>query len=602
MPGERGIGPGRHTLLPGYGESWTLVLNYPFQPAVPKDCSSKIRGDRPLGQEEEAMGGKGKQRGVPMLVCALLLLIVASASAALPAGAATTASPSATPATPAATASRQHQIKVLTAVLANMQQNYRKEQGIIPGPKDVFDYQVGNLWKQGIDGYGTTIAVIEGWDDPAIAQTVAGYDQKFGLPNPQIQTIYPDGPLPAKCPPGMVKLGSYGSCRAWQGELTLDVIAAHLMAPYAKILISATPADMEGTEDAASQVAPPEMMEALEYISGHHLANAISISDGTGESTYSYGAEEITAQDPGELAAAAAGIPLMVATGDCGVVQNLAVANGQCEDVSATPDTAAWDDSPWVTAVGGSIPNMTSTGTKAGPDPLWPSSGAGFSSVFPRPYYQNGVARITGSAMRSVPDITMDSQFGTSEAAPLFAGVLALATQLNHANVGPVNPALYQILGPAGARDGIADVVQGDDSTSTVPGFTAAKGFDVASGWGTVDASRFVPSLVAATRAEGGEFLARHAALAQLEQIEHGIELSSTDAVDHSIYLLDQGLLPLHPVQLYIDGQEITTLTASTAGYVTYMIDPVTLKLAPGRHVVQLKSMLVTATASFTTG
>ena len=32
-----------------------------------------------------------------------------------------------------------------------------------------------------------------------------------------------------------------------------------------------------------------------------------------------------------------------------------------------------------------------------------------------------------------------------------------------------------------------------------MPGFTAGKGFDVASGWGTVNAAKFVPSLVAAT-------------------------------------------------------------------------------------------------------
>ena len=136
-------------------------------------------------------------------------------------------------------------------------------------------------------------------------------------------------------------------------------------------------------------------------------------------------------------------------------------------------------------------------GRKAGPDPLWHvgrfSEGAGFSSVFARPGYQNGVAAITGSRMRSVPDITMDAQDGTSQAAPLFAGVLALATQLNHANVGPVNPALYGILGPAGARAGIADVVKGNNSAPKVTGFTAGRGFDVASGWGTINASRFVP-------------------------------------------------------------------------------------------------------------
>jgi subtilase family serine protease len=541
-----------------------------------------------------------------MLASALAIAIVAPASSSISASATVRTSSSIASASAAGSPSKQHQIKVLTAVLANMQKNYAKYQHVTPGPQDIFDYQIGNLWKQGIDGYGTTVAVIEGWDDPGINKFIDGFDKTFGLPNPQIQTIFPNGPLPAKCPSGMVKLGSYGSCAAWEGELSLDVMSVHLVAPYAKIVISATPADSEITGDAASQVAMPELMKAVEYISTNHVANVMSISDGTGESTYSHGAEEITAQDAGELTAAAAGIPVQVATGDCGVVQNLAVANGQCEDVSKTPDTAAWDDSPWVTAVGGSVPNMTSTGTKAGPDPVWHQGafgeGAGFSSVFPRPAYQNGVASITRSPMRSVPDITMDAQDGTSEAAPLFSGVLDLATQLNGANIGPIGPALYGILGPAGAANGIADVIKGNDSSSSVPGFSAAKGFDVVSGWGTVNAATFVPSLVAATRAVHGEAAARHQAQAQLDQLEHGIQLSGGNAVGGSLYLLDQGFLPGHPVGLSIDGKLITTLTASNSGYVTYMIDPRMLRLRPGHHVVQLSSMLVTATAGFSTG
>jgi subtilase family serine protease len=122
------------------------------------------------------------------------------------------------------------------------------------------------------------------------------------------------------------------------------------------------------------------------------------------------------------------------ATGDCGVVQNLAVANAQCGTTSAGPQTATWDDNPWVTAVGGTVPNVSKTdGSKLGPDPIWHvggifSEGAGFSAVFPRPSYQARVNR--GSRMRSVPDITMDAQSGTSESAPMVAGVLALATQL----------------------------------------------------------------------------------------------------------------------------------------------------------------------------
>jgi subtilase family serine protease len=563
------------------------------------------------------VSGKAKRTSLPMLACALVLLVDAPASAAIPAGgsplagssafagsataarlsaapALVLASPSGSPGSP----SRQGQIKVLTRVLQNMHRTYAKYRYVTPGAGDIFDYQIGNLWKQGIDGYGTTVAVIEGWDDPRIAHQVASYDKLFGLPNPQIKTIFPAGPLPGKCPPGMQRLGSYGSCAAWMGELQLDVISVHLVAPYAKIIISATPADTQITDDAASQVAPPEMMEALEDISTHHLANAISISDGTGEVTYRHGAEEITAQAPGELAAAAAGIPVTVATGDCGVVQNLAVATGQCQDVSKTPDTAAWDDSPWVTAVGGSVPNLNSIGQKAGPDPLWHGEGAGFSSVFQRPGYQNDVARITGP-MRSVPDITMDAQDGTSEAAPLFAGVLALATQLNGGNVGPVNPALYGILGPAGASAGVADVLKGNDSAPGVPGFAAVRGFDVASGWGTVNASRFVPSLVAATRAEGGEHAARHEARDQLAQIEHSLQLTST--VGGPVYLLGQDFLPGHPVALSVDGRRIATLTASTSGYVTYMINPARLKLSAGQHTVLLTSMLVTETGTFHT-
>jgi hypothetical protein len=351
----------------------------------------------------------------------------------------------------------------------------------------------------------------------------------------------------------------------------------------------------------------PEIMKGVEFISSHHLANVMSISDGTGETTYGAGPAAITSQNAAELTAAANGVPVLVATGDCGVVQNLAVANAQCNNTSATPDTAAWDDSPWVTAVGGSVPNLGPTGRKIGPDPLWHagrfSEGAGFSSVFPQPAYQNKATRMTGSRMRSVPDITMDAQNGTSQSAPLFAGVLALATQLNHGNVGPINPALYGILGPAGAKAGIADVVRGKNSTPKVTGFAAARGFDVASGWGTIDASRFVPSLVAATRAGKQESSARHQAAAELSRIEHAIQLSpGVIPPGHTAYLFDQGFLPGHPVGLYIDNVPIRTLTASTFGYVTDTIIPSALKLPPGKHVLQLKSMLFTATMTFTSG
>jgi subtilase family serine protease len=477
------------------------------------------------------------RKGLPALAAVALLAgaLVASAQA-LPA-APPQPSHTAQPGRAARPTAGPDHVTVLAAALKKMRDHYASFANFTPGPQDIFDYNIGNLWLKGIDGSGTTVAVIEGWDDPNVAAFIHVRDVRYGLPDPVIQTIYPSGPLPAQCPPGMVALGSYGSCDAWQGELELDVLAVHLIAPYAKIVISATPADSEITDDPASNVAPPEMMHALEYISAHHIANAISISDGTGEDTYAFGTAQIHANDPGPLAAAAAGIPVTNATGDCGVVQNLAVANAQCGNTSAGPETATWDDNPWVTAVGGTVPNVSKTdGSKLGPDPIWHeggifSEGAGFSAVFGRPSYQDGVARITGSKMRSVPDITMDAQSGTSESAPMVAGVLALATQLNHGrNLGPVNPVLYDILGPLGTRAGISDVVSGNNSVIDpdtgnvlVPGFTAAPGFDVASGWGTV----------------------------------------------------------------------ITTLTVS------YSLSPAALGLSHGHHVLTLQGMLITTTASF---
>jgi subtilase family serine protease len=546
--------------------------------------------------------------GLPLLAAIALLtgtvVTSAQAASAAPAPAAGVSSPVINP----------DHIKVLKAALANMQTNYASFARFTPGPQDIFDYNIGNLWLKGIDGTGTTVAVIEGWDDPGIAAFIHNQDLRYGLPDPDIETIFPSGPLPATCPAGMVALGSYGSCDAWVGELRLDVLAVHLIAPYAKIIISATPADSEITDDAASNVAPPEMMHALEYISANHLANVISISDGTGESTYSDGAAQIHANDPGPLSAAAAGIPVLNATGDCGVVQNLAIANAQCGNTTPGPATATWDDNPWMTAVGGSVPNVSKTdGSKLGPDPLWHvggifAEGAGFSAIYPRPSYQNGVAKITGSPWRSVPDITMDSQHGTSESAPMTAGVLALATQLNHGqNIGPINPVLYDVLGPLGQRAGISDVVSGNNSVTDpntgqvlVPGFTAAPGFDVASGWGTINASVFVPALVLATAATGEELGTRAQAAFQLGQLEHSIRLS-TQIIGPAgtSTVTDGGFLPGHPVKLTIDGNLVTTLTATSAGTVSYTLSPSALGLSAGHHVLTLQSMLITTTAIF---
>jgi subtilase family serine protease len=477
-------------------------------------------------------------------------------------------------------------VRALTGTLRTMRDHFKDFGLESPGPVDVLDYGIGDLWMRGIDGTGTTIALVEGWNDPNIDLVMRRFDQIFDLPPADIQTIYPTGSghLPATCPPGMVALNTYGSCDAWAVELELDVEAAHLMAPYAKIVLAVAPADSEITDDAASQVAPPEMMQAVENISTHHLADVISISDDTGESTYTYGKPEIHAQDAGPLTAAAAGVPLLVGTGDCGVVQNLAVASSQCGNVSRKPDTAAWDDSPWVTAVGGTMPHYAETGERLEPDTVWQegklAEGAGSSAVYVRPAYQNG---LVPGPMRAVPDIAMDAQLGTSESTPMFAGVLALATQLNHGVVGPVNDPLYA-MGPGGAAAGIVDVTSGSNSVTGAAGLSARPGFDAATGWGTVDASTFVPALVTAVRSHPSSRDRAAAALARLRGAAHvsGGTLTAS------------GFLPRHPVRLAVDGRAAATLTADTTGSVTYA-----LHAGPGTHTATLTGMLLTETARF---
>jgi subtilase family serine protease len=526
-------------------------------------------------------------RTIAVVLALVALLMVAACTASGTNTAVPHGKPSGTAAPPPATVRpNPDHVRTLSAVLRNLQQHYADVGQTDPGGADVLAYDLGDLWRNGIDGTGTTIALVEAWPNPQVNAAMVRFDQLLGLPAPDIHTIYPTGTgqPPTTCPPGMVALGSYGSCDAWAGEMVLDVTAAHLVAPYAKILVVVAPPDSEITDDAASQVAPPEMMRAVEYVGEHHLADVISISDNTGETSYSDGVPEIRAQDPGQLAAAAAGIPVVVGTGDCGPVQNRPTAAEQCGDTTSTPETGVWDDSPWVTAVGGSVPNLDPrTGARLGSDPVWQqdtlASGAGYSSVYPRPDYQSHV--VTGNH-RSVPDITMDSQLGTSESTPLFGGVLALAAQLNHAPVGPINDVLYNVLGPHGTRGGVVDITSGGNGVPGSPGYAAGPGFDVASGWGTINAATFVPALVSGVRSQADPPSAQ--AAAELDRLRHSAHVTGNTVTA-------SGFLPRHPVTVTVDGRATTPLTADRTGHVTY-------RAPRGRHTVALHGMLITETAT----
>ena len=92
---------------------------------------------------------------------------------------------------------------------------------------------------------------------------------------------------------------------------------------------------------------------------------------------------------------------------------------------------------------------------------------------------------------------------GTSESSPLLAGMIAIADQFAGRRVGDINPALYQIQGHS---PGIVDITSGDNTVTftqngrqfTVEGFPATAGYDLSSGWGTIDAAKLIPAVAAA--------------------------------------------------------------------------------------------------------
>ena len=145
-------------------------------------------------------------------------------------------------------------------------------------------------------------------------------------------------------------------------------------------------------------------------------------------------------------------------------------------------------------------------------------SGGGFSHIFARPAYQDGVPGI--GAIRGVPDVAGDgssssgmafvfaapggayallSEGGTSAAAPFWAGLIALADQEAGHPLGLVNPAIYQIARGPLDHEAFHDDTTGNNTVvlngDTITGYQAGPGWDPVTGWGTPDAQVLVPLL-----------------------------------------------------------------------------------------------------------
>jgi subtilase family serine protease len=391
-------------------------------------------------------------------------------------------------------------------------------------------YNLPSLYSKGITGKGSTIVIVDSFGSPTIQSDLNFFDQTFGLPAPpSFQIVQPAGAVPPFDPTNSDMLG-------WAGETTLDVEYAHTMAPGANILLVETPvSETEGVTGF------PQIVQAEEYVLQHYNATVISQSFSATEQTFPSKAS-VEALRGAYIDAFTHHVTVLSASGDSGAA-NVGLDG---ETYYLFPTTNWPPSDPLVTGIGGTQLHLDANGNHTSPDTVWndtysvatnqfifgdngpnPLAGGGAKSVlFSRPSYQILEKNVVGSS-RGVPDISMSAACngavdvyqsfpgepagwyptcGTSEATPLFAGIVALTAQVAGHPLGLINPALYAM--SAAHAPGIVDVTSGNNTVSftqdntldTVQGFTAQPGYDLASGVGTVNGALFVPELAALSK------------------------------------------------------------------------------------------------------
>ena len=353
-------------------------------------------------------------------------------------------------------------------------------------------YNLNPLYSSKITGKGRTIVVVDSYGSPTIRHDLAVFDRQWGFPNPTLN-IFKLGEIPKFSAGNASMVG-------WAEETTLDVEYAHAIAPGANILLLETPvAETEGVTGF------PEMMSAEKYVIDHNLGDVISQSFGATENTFpgfarsSY--SSLLNLRYAFTDAARHHVTVLAASGDSGAT------NDQPDGATLYPYRAiSWPSSdPLVTSVGGTQLLLAQDGNKIRPDQVWSDTygagGGGVSSIFGRPGYQDRVASVVG-ARRGTPDISMSAAVtggcwvyqsfdasgpgweilcGTSEATPIFAGVVALADQLAGHRLGNINPALYTLGALSQIRNypfqtGIVDVTTSSNSYgSKVAGYPACR-------------------------------------------------------------------------------------------------------------------------------
>jgi subtilase family serine protease len=366
-------------------------------------------------------------------------------------------------------------------------------------------YDMGPLYARGATGRGKKILIVDSFGSPTIQHDLDVFSTTFHLPKTHVKIVQPSGRVPKFDPTNLDVVN-------WAVETTLDVELAHSMAPGATIVLAETP-----VSETQGSTGLPEIMHAEQWAMRHHLADVISQSFGAGEQTFESPKRDIEALRYAFKEAVRRHVTVLAASGDTGA------ANYDRNLSLTTTPAAAWPASdPLVTSVGGTEVRLNAAGRRIRSDEAWNESdifkepaagGGGRSSVFGRPWYQNCVTDVVHDS-RGYPDISLNAAVfeaplvytsipgfftgwasigGTSASAPLLAGIVAVADQALGHDLGLLNPKLYRLRDRRGS--GEVDVTVGNTDIPNVAGFPATHGYDLATGWGTVDGAKLVHAL-----------------------------------------------------------------------------------------------------------
>ncbi len=408
-------------------------------------------------------------------------------------------------------------------------------------------YNLPPLYAAKNEGQGVTVAVVDSFGSQTIRADLNNFSTQFGLPHLCGEDNYTCAPgdstfnilcvqacTNAKAPPPTSNGTGQENRNLWEVEVSLDVEWVHAVAPRANVLLVTTP-----TAETLGVQGFQQMMSAEQYVIDHGLAQVISQSFGAAEESFNGGTAALLNLRGAFKSAQTAGVSVLASSGDGGNANIMKTPVHVGGTLIPFP-TVGWPASdPLVTSVGGTYlcanaltgsrtPDNTSPPANCRVTPGqteigWVAAGGGFSHVFSKPGYQNNLPPGSNTAgntnnMRGVPDVAMEASSrtgvlvydggnwfivgGTSVASPTFAGVVAIADQVNGAPLGFLNPALYKIGNDPGryAKD-FFDVTTGNNDqfqSPQDPNYSASPGWDPVTGLGTPNAMNLVPDLILA--------------------------------------------------------------------------------------------------------